>query len=99
MHFNGIHCIVCVLRPCYNSICFCSSPKELNFWKNSKGDVALFICGTTWAGDGGRSSVNGACMVISLKSSAGDGDLLKPRTGEGEFLGLFFLGDGGLGSR
>ena len=77
----------------------CSSPKELNFWNNSKGDVALFICGTTWAGDGGRSSVNGACMVISLKSSAGDGDLLKPRTGEGEFLGLFFLGDGGLGNR
>ena len=38
-------------------------------------------------------------MVIILSSSVGDGDLLKSTSGDGECLGVFLLGDGGLGSK
>lgn len=72
---------------------------ELNLWNISKGEAGLFICGTTCAGEVGLGSDKGACMVIVFNSAEGDGDLLKSCIGDGEFLGLFRLGDGGLGSK
>ena len=72
---------------------------ELNFWNISKGEAGLFICGTTCAGEVGLGSDKGACMVIIFNSAEGDGDLLKSCIRDGEFLGLFRLGDGGLGSK
>ena len=76
------------------------SPTELLIlWNISRGEGGLFICGTTWGGDGGLGSDNGAVMVITLSSSVGEGDLLISTSGEGECLGVFLLGDGGLGSK
>lgn len=38
-------------------------------------------------------------MVICLSNSVGDGDLLRSRRGDGVFLGVLRLGEGGLGSK
>lgn len=59
----------------------------------------MFICGIIWVGDGGRWLENGVCMVISFSRLVGDGDFFKFRIGDGEFFGVFFLGDGGFGSK
>lgn len=75
------------------------APMELYLWNTSNGEGGLFNCGTTCAGEGGLWSDSGACMVICFSNSMGDGDLLRSCRGDGVFLGVLRLGDGGLGSK
>ena len=75
------------------------APMELYSWNTSNGEGGLFNCGTTCAGDGDLRSDSGVCMVICFSNSVGDGDLLRPCRGDGVFLGVLRLGDGGLGSK